>query len=74
MLWPKKKSYKEFDHEKKSCGSKIMQRPKKIHMREMLTKETPPSTFLMVRGETMLAQDKRNFHASGKNRTHDPPA
>ena len=23
--------------------------PKKIHTREMLTKETPPNTFLMVR-------------------------
>ena len=43
-------------------------------MREMLTKETPPSTFLMVRGETMLAQDKGNFHALSKNRTRDPLA
>ena len=23
MLWPKKNSYKEFDNEKNSCGSKI---------------------------------------------------
>ena len=23
MLWPTKKSYKEFDNEKNSCGSKI---------------------------------------------------
>ena len=23
MLWPKKNSYKEFDDEKNSCGSKI---------------------------------------------------
>ena len=23
MLWPKKDSYKEFDNEKNSCGSKI---------------------------------------------------
>ena len=43
-------------------------------MREMLTKETPPSTFLMVQGETMLAQDKGNFHALGKNRTRHPLA
>ena len=34
MLWPKKNSYKEFDNEKNSCGSKI---------------PLPPITFLMVR-------------------------
>ena len=27
MLWPKKNSYKEFDNEKNSCGSKIPQPP-----------------------------------------------
>ena len=27
MLWPKKKSYKEFDNEKNSCGSKIPHSP-----------------------------------------------
>ena len=34
MLWAKKNSYKEFDNEKNSCGSKI---------------PLPPITFLMVR-------------------------
>ena len=34
MLRPKKNSYKEFDNEKNSCGSKI---------------PLPPITFLMVR-------------------------
>ena len=27
MLWPKKNSYKEFDNEKNSCGSKILLPP-----------------------------------------------
>ena len=36
MLWPKKNSYKEFDNEKNSCGSKIPLPP-------------PLMTFLMVR-------------------------
>ena len=35
MLWPKKNSYKEFDNEKNSCGSKIPL--------------SPAITFLMVR-------------------------
>ena len=35
MLWTKKNSYKEFDNEKNSCGSKIPL--------------PPPITFLMVR-------------------------
>ena len=34
MLWPKKNSYKEFDNEKNSCGSRIPL--------------PPPLTFLMV--------------------------
>ena len=36
MLWTKKNSYKEFDNEKKSCGSKIPLPP------------PTPITFLMV--------------------------
>ena len=36
MLWAKKNSYKKFDNEKNSCGSKIPLSP-------------PPITFLMVR-------------------------
>ena len=39
MLWPKKNSYKEFDNEKNSCGSKI---------------PLPPITFLMVRPLTCM--------------------
>ena len=30
MLWPKKNSYKKFDNEKNSCGSKIPLRPTPI--------------------------------------------
>ena len=40
----------KFMHERrKKTLKKIMHWPKKIHTREMLTKETPPNTFLMVR-------------------------
>ena len=37
MLWPKRNSYKEYDNEENSCGSKIPHPP------------PPPITFLMVR-------------------------
>ena len=30
MLWPKKNSYKEFDNEKNSCGSKIPHPPHNV--------------------------------------------
>ena len=33
----------------------------------------PVNIFNLEGGETMLAQDKGNFHALGKNWTHDPP-
>ena len=33
----------------------------------------PVNIFNLEGGETMLARDKKNFHALGKNRTRDPP-
>ena len=33
----------------------------------------PVNIFNLEGGETMLAHDKENFHAPGKNRTRDPP-
>ena len=33
----------------------------------------PVNIFNLEGGETMLARDKGNFHALGKNRTRDPP-
>ena len=33
----------------------------------------PVKIFNLAGGETMLAQDKGNFHAPGENRTRDPP-
>ena len=42
ILWPKKNSFKEFDSEKNSCGSKIP-----LHLNP--TPPPPPITFLMVR-------------------------
>ena len=33
----------------------------------------PVNIFNLEGGETMLARDKGNFHAPGKNRTRDPP-
>ena len=33
----------------------------------------PVKIFNLEGGETMLARDKGNFHAPGKNRTRDPP-
>ena len=46
MLWPEKNSYKEFDNEKNSCGSKIPL--------------PPPITFLMVRPLGHLRQIPEN--------------
>ena len=35
------------------------------------THKFPLNTFKLEGGETMLARDKGNFHAQGKNRTRD---
>ena len=37
------------------------------------THKFPVNIFNLEGGETMLARDKRNFHAPGENRTRDPP-
>ena len=42
MLWPKKNSYKEFDNEKNSCGSKI---PLHLHEHQART-----STWMNQKG------------------------
>ena len=37
------------------------------------THTLPGNIFNLEGGETMLARDKGNFHALGKNQTRDPP-
>ena len=37
------------------------------------THKFPVNIFNLEGGETMLARDKGNFHALGKNQTRDPP-
>ena len=48
----------------------------KLNFNDTLVSSThtfPVNNFNLEGGETMLAQDKGNFHAHGKNRTRDPP-
>ena len=48
----------------------------KLNFNDTLVSSThtfPVNIFNLEGGETMLALDKENFHAPGKNRTHDPP-
>ena len=47
----------------------------KLNFNDMLVSSTHTFTvniFNLGGGETMLAQDKGNFHAPGESRTHDP--
>ena len=48
----------------------------KLNFNDTLVSSThtfPENIFNLEGGETMLARDKGNFHAPGKNRTGDPP-
>ena len=48
----------------------------KLNFNDTLLNSThtfPVNIFNLEGGETMLARDKGNFHALGKNRTRDPP-
>ena len=48
----------------------------KLNFNDTLVSSThtfPVNIFNLEGGETMLARDKGNFHARGKNRTRDPP-
>ena len=48
----------------------------KLNFNDTLVSSThtfPVNIFNLEGGETMLALDKGNFHALGKNRTRDPP-
>ena len=48
----------------------------KLNFNDTLVSSThtfPVNIFNLEGGETMLAKDKGNFHALGKNRTRDPP-
>ena len=48
----------------------------KLNFNDTLVSSThtfPVNIFNLEGGETMLALDKGNFHAPGKNRTRDPP-
>ena len=48
----------------------------KLNFNDTLVSSThtfPVNIFNLEGGETMLARDKGNFYAQGKNRTRDPP-